>query len=119
VERQVLAWFPTEEPALFGLDRCPVFIRQKGEVGWHGFPSLDGKTVKAAVHHHGQTVDPDGIDREVHPEDTAAIARLVGKRRIRSTPSSRSGSGNDSSEGLSPPSRARGTSGRRRRRWKL
>lgn len=81
VERQVLSWFPAEDPRLFGLDRCPIFVYQEREgLEWYGFPSLDGRTVKAAVHHHGHEADPDGIDREVHPEDVAQISRFVGER---------------------------------------
>lgn len=79
VERQILAWFPAEEPGLFSPERCPIFIREEGEMEWYGFPTLDGKTVKAAVHHHGQEADPDGIDREVRPEDVGPISRLAKK----------------------------------------
>ena len=32
------------------------------------------------MHHHGQTADPDSIDREVHPEDMGPISRLVRER---------------------------------------
>ncbi len=77
VERQILAWFPARDPGLFAPDRCPIFIRQEDGVEWYGFPSLDGKTVKAAVHHHGQETDPDAIDREVHQEDVEPISRLA------------------------------------------
>ena len=81
VERQVLAWFPTREPRLFSPERCPIFVYQEEEgLTWYGFPSLDGETVKAAVHHNGRTVDPDGIDRDVHPGDTGPISRLAGRR---------------------------------------
>lgn len=87
VERQVLAWFPNKDPELFGLDRCPIFVYQEREdLEWYGFPSLDGRTVKAAVHHHGRTVDPDGIDREVHPEDVEQISRFAGERLRRLDP---------------------------------
>jgi len=77
VERQILAWFPARDPSLFAPDRCPIFIRQEGGVEWYGFPSLDGSTVKAAVHHRGQEADPDGIDREVRQEDVKPISRLA------------------------------------------
>ncbi len=77
VERQILAWFPARDPGLFAPDQCPIFIRQAGGMEWYGFPSLDGSTVKAAVHHHGQEADPDGIDREVRQEDVEPISRLA------------------------------------------
>jgi sarcosine oxidase len=80
VERQVLAWFPAREPGLFAPESCPIFVYQEEGLEWYGFPSLDGETVKVAVHHHGQTADPDDIDREVHPEDVGPISRLVRER---------------------------------------
>jgi sarcosine oxidase len=79
VERQILAWFPAGEPTLFYPDRCPIFIREEGDVNWYGFPTLNGETVKTAVHHRGQETDPDSIDRDVGPEDVAPISRLVGE----------------------------------------
>ena len=78
VERQILAWFPAEEPDLFSPDRFPICIHQQDGWEWYVFPSLDGVTVKAAVHHHGQTADPDDLDRQMHPEDLEPVSRLVG-----------------------------------------
>lgn len=77
VERQVLAWFPAEEPDLFAPDRFPICIRQQHGYEWYVFPSLDGATVKAAVHHHGKAVDPDDLDREIKPEDVESVSWLV------------------------------------------
>ncbi len=88
VERQVLAWFAAEEPDLYTPERFPICIHQQDGWEWYVFPSLDGATVKAAVHHHGQTADPDSLDREVKPEDVEPVSRLVGRglRGLRKTP---------------------------------
>ena len=40
----------------------------------YGFPSLDGRSVKIAKHHHfDETVDPDRVERKVSAADEAAI----------------------------------------------
>jgi len=65
VERQVMLWFPALRPEEFAPERFPVFIRERGgDRTWYGFPSLDGETVKAAIHHDGPEADPDRLDRE-------------------------------------------------------
>ena len=48
-----------------------------GLPSWYGVPSLDGETVKAAIHHEGREADPDGQDREVHRGDVTPVAELV------------------------------------------
>ncbi len=84
VERQTPVWFPLadpSDPALYSPERCPVFIRaledERGEHHRYGFPTLDGQTVKVAVHHEGATTNPDAVDRMVHPEDLAPIQAFV------------------------------------------
>jgi len=81
VERQVQLWFRAHRPEEFAPERFPVFIRERGERGgdlvWYGLPSLDGQTVKAALHHSGAEADPDHLDREVHDDDRAPVAELV------------------------------------------
>jgi sarcosine oxidase len=78
VTRQVLAWFPTRAPELFSPQRCAVFMHET-ETGRYryGFPSLDGTTVKLAVHHEGTTTSADEVDRTIHPEDLAPIQSFV------------------------------------------
>jgi sarcosine oxidase len=43
----------------------------------YGFPTLDGTTVKVAVHHEDTTTSPDTVDRTVYPEDLAPIQSFV------------------------------------------
>jgi sarcosine oxidase len=67
VERQVMAWF---EIAKRGDDwltpaRFPVFIRETGGLDVYGLPTLDGASLKVAIHHGGEQVDPETIRREV------------------------------------------------------
>jgi len=77
VERQVMTWFPADEPDRFAPERFPVFIRERPGGHGYGLPSLDGRTVKVAIHHGGRPVDPDRPDRAVTGADVAPVARLV------------------------------------------
>jgi sarcosine oxidase len=78
VERQVVGWFPLRAPELYSPQRCPVFMHET-ETGRYryGFPSLDGATVKMAVHHEGTTTSPDEVDRTARPEDLAPVQSFV------------------------------------------
>jgi sarcosine oxidase len=70
VERQVLGWFELEQQADFTVQRFPVFVHElSGGHMRYGLPSLDGTTIKLAVHHEGATCDPDDIDRAVTDAD--------------------------------------------------
>jgi len=74
VERQVTAWFAVDDAAAFAPEAFPVFIRElPGGRLVYGIPSLDGATVKLAVHHEGDTVDPDTVSREVTERDLAPL----------------------------------------------
>ena len=79
VERQVMVWYPARRPEEFAAERFPVFIRDRGgpDRTWYGFPSLDGATVKVAIHHDGAPSDPDRLDREIHHADYEAVTALV------------------------------------------
>jgi sarcosine oxidase len=81
VERQVLVWFPVGDPGPYRPDRFPVFGYEEanGSIRY-GFPTLDGATIKVAVHHEGVTTDPETVDRRVHPGDVAPLAEFVGRR---------------------------------------
>lgn len=80
VQRNVLYWFtPARDADLFTADRFPVFL---GEVErglmWYGFPDT-GDGVKVALHHFGPPVEPDAVDRAVHPSEVAHIRRLIAR----------------------------------------
>lgn len=77
VTRQVLAWFPVPDPLLFRPACYPVFLHDvAGRVGY-GFPSLDGETVKIAIHQEGLPTTAADVDREVHADDIRPIAQFI------------------------------------------
>ena len=67
VERQVMAWFEIAKRGDDWLtpERFPVFIRETGGLDVYGLPTLDGTSLKIAIHHGGEMVDPETIRREV------------------------------------------------------
>ena len=77
VYRQVLHWFAVEDPAAYAPGRFPVFIWMHGASDtdyFYGFPALPGSaTVKLATEQYAGTVDPDAVDRTVHPAEPAAM----------------------------------------------
>lgn len=77
VQRKVLAWFPARHPADYSPDRFPVFIRETPNAHWFGFPTLDRRTVKLALHHGGEHTTADELDRTVRSTDIAPLAELV------------------------------------------
>lgn len=73
-ERQVLGWFQPSDAALFAPERFPVFNLLVDEGRYYGFPVHGVPGFKIGRYHHrGEAVDPDTIDRGVHPEDEAVL----------------------------------------------
>ena len=67
-ERQVLAWFLPSRPELFRPEAFPVFGLEVEEGRYYGFPSYEIPGFKVGRYHHlSQEVDPDTMDRNVHP----------------------------------------------------
>lgn len=78
VERQVAAWFPVERPELFDPDQFPVWIHElDGPRYRYGFPSLDRRTIKMAIHHEGRTIDPNRPEREVTANDLRPLQQFI------------------------------------------
>jgi sarcosine oxidase len=88
VTRQLPGWYPIERPELFAPDRFPVFLRDLGDHSragdvlaadstFYGFPTLDGKTIKVAVHREGSLADPDALSRVVTREDLAEVRTYI------------------------------------------
>ena len=78
VERNVLFWFePAVTPELLAPDRLPVYlVEMDDEHTYYGFPTLPGQGAKVARHHGGRgaaSVDPDRLDRQVHPADEQTV----------------------------------------------
>jgi sarcosine oxidase len=79
VERQVLAWFETEDHDAFAPARFPVFNLDHDGEHWYGFPEFGVPGFKFGCYHHLQeTVDPDALDRDaVRPQDIDILRRGV------------------------------------------
>jgi sarcosine oxidase len=88
VTRQIPGWYPIDNPEQFAPERFPVFLRDIGDRSGHGdsvasdsafygFPTLDGKTIKVAIHREGPLADPDNLDRTVTPDDVALAQECI------------------------------------------
>jgi len=75
VERNVMHWFqPTSHPELFGPDRLPVYILDRGQrFMLYGFPDVAKAGIKAAFHHSDQFTTPQELNRTI---STAEIDKL-------------------------------------------
>ncbi|HEY3178555.1 MAG TPA: N-methyl-L-tryptophan oxidase [Casimicrobiaceae bacterium] len=78
VYRQVLCWFDTQDDAsAFSPQRFPVFIweLQRKPQGVYGFPAIDGPGggIKIATETYGETTTADTADRDVDPQEVAAM----------------------------------------------
>ena len=79
-ERQVMGWFQPKRPELYAAEAFPVFGVFTEEGRYYGFPShaVPGFKIGRA-HHLLQKVNPDAIDREVHPEDEDILRQVVNR----------------------------------------
>lgn len=79
LERQVLVWYDAKNPELFTPEKFPIFSRVVDGVGFYGFPSLDGKTVKVAIHRGDSDIihHPSEVDREIRDKDLEVVTKLV------------------------------------------
>lgn len=69
IERQLLAWFETTDERLHA-PQYPIFSTVTDGIGFYGFPSLDGQTIKMAIHHDGEyTTHPDLVRRTISSND--------------------------------------------------
>jgi sarcosine oxidase len=77
VERNVLFWFEhASSPELLAPDRLPVYLVEvDADHTYYGFPTLPDQGAKVARHHggRGRSINPDKLDREVHPADERAV----------------------------------------------
>ncbi|MGV1912771.1 N-methyl-L-tryptophan oxidase [Agrobacterium vitis] len=76
--RIVLAWYRTENDALFQPDVFPIFMRQSGGLDFCGWPMINGDSVKLGRNgSHGVFDDPDRLDRNVEPEWFVRWRRMI------------------------------------------
>ena len=79
-ERQVLGWFQPHKPELFTPDRFPVFNLAVDEGRYYGFPVYGIPGFKIGLYHHlNEHVDPESIDRNIHPQDEAVLRDCVAR----------------------------------------
>jgi sarcosine oxidase len=69
-ERQVLIWTRVLRPERFAVGAFPIFNMEAEEGRFYGFPEWGVPGFKIGKYHHlREQVDPDAMDREVHPAD--------------------------------------------------
>ncbi len=80
VQRNVLYWFdPVARATEFTPERFPIFIQDlEPGLAWYGFPDT-GDGVKLALHHFGETTDPDALRRTVSEVEVAFMRGLLAK----------------------------------------
>jgi sarcosine oxidase len=78
VERQVMHWFtPQRDAGLFRPSRCPIaMIEYAANRFFYTLPD-SGQGLKAAIHHEGETVDPDSVTRDVRSDETQRVLELL------------------------------------------
>jgi sarcosine oxidase len=78
VYRQVMYWFAIKDGSAqtFAPQTCPIFIwvvEKGGHIGFYGFPSLDGRSIKMATEQFGSITAPDRMDRTVSAEEAQSV----------------------------------------------
>jgi sarcosine oxidase len=74
VTRQVLGWFEPADAAMFGRERCPVFMIENAAGVFYGFPAGAKPGIKFAKHHHeDEAVDPAARARPMSGSDEALL----------------------------------------------
>jgi sarcosine oxidase len=81
VARQLTHWFaPIGGSGVFEASRCPVTIWETSADGmFYTLPDVGGQGLKAGIHHQGEIVDPDTVDREPGPGDEARMRALLAR----------------------------------------
>jgi monomeric sarcosine oxidase len=78
VLRKTLHWFEVEPGAYLARDGFPAFLAERPEGVFYGFPVLDDWGLKAAEHTGGAAApDPDALDRDERPEDSAGVREFL------------------------------------------
>ncbi len=78
VQRNVMYWFdPSRSASHFLPAHFPVFIHElNDELAFYGFPDT-GDGMKLALHHHGETSDPDALRRTVSEAEVAFMRNII------------------------------------------
>ena len=81
VQRNVQFWFePLRCVEQFAADAFPIFIAEYTEnaAAWYGFPDV-GDGLKLALHHYGETVDPNTVDRTVGAHEVDVVRDILAR----------------------------------------
>lgn len=80
-QRQVLIWTqPLRHPEHFALGAFPIFNLEAPEGKFYGFPIYSVPGFKIGKYYHrNQSVDPDQMDRDCHPEDEQVLREGIRK----------------------------------------
>lgn len=78
IERQVMHWFtPRRDSEVFAPEKCPIaMIEYARDRFFYTLPD-SGSGVKAALHHEGDSVDPDTVKRVVDERETMRVFELL------------------------------------------
>jgi sarcosine oxidase len=75
-KRKALFWYHITKPKRFSGGPC--FIARSGSQDFYGFPSIDGKTIKAAEDSGGQWIDDlSSVDRSFNPDDETSLRAFL------------------------------------------
>ncbi|CAM5771037.1 N-methyltryptophan oxidase [Labrys miyagiensis] len=78
VVRIVLAWYVPKRPELFSPEAFPIFIREKDEIDFCGWPMVNGTSVKIGRNgSHGIVADADLLDRSVDASWMVRWRRMI------------------------------------------
>jgi sarcosine oxidase len=78
VVRKFVGWYPIQSGGFAAEHGMPTYFYELPHGTFYGFPSIDGRTVKAAEHSGGQPVDdPAAVDRAMHDEDLPQLDAFI------------------------------------------
>ncbi len=78
VERQVQLWFMPNDPEPFTAPNLPSFIHSRHDrPSFYGIPMRQREGVKIARHHAGEITNAETLNRDILPEDEAAVREFI------------------------------------------
>lgn len=86
VLRKGLFWFEAENPVLRLEAGCPIFLYETGRGIFYGFPALDEKGIKVAMHSGGTPVtDPLALTHEPDPVEQGHVVDFMKRHLLGAT----------------------------------
>ena len=81
IERERPMWFePRVVPTTVGADRAPVWVVVEDGSAYYGIPYEPELGLKVSIHHWGEFVDPDEVDRAVADADVDRVRAFLRRR---------------------------------------